>query len=67
MPREIVFRLKIGGGTIALGPVDRPVFVFVVLPFPGVPCPVPGTDGHAFGDVSGEKIMPTAYSDRFNP
>ena len=29
IPREIVFRLKIGGGTIALGDVDRPVLLVV--------------------------------------
>src|SRR5829696_492459 len=59
MPREMVFKLNIGGGTTALGEVDdRPVFAFPVL-FPGVP--VEGTTVR-FGDCSGEKTTPTAYS-----
>src|SRR5262245_28119348 len=78
MPREIVLRLKTGGGTIALGAVDRPVFV-VWVPPPPAPCPgvvgEPGVVGAfgvpgvtmTLGDCSGEKITPTAYSERFNP
>src|SRR6187551_3235219 len=64
MPREIVFRLKTGGGTIALGAVERPVFVFPVFGvlFPGAPALE-----MTVGDCSGEKITPTAYSDRFKP
>src|SRR5262245_57317395 len=64
MPRVIVFRLKTGGGTIALGPVERPVFVLVVPP-PGV-VGAPALE-MTVGEVSGEKIAPTAYSDRFHP
>src|SRR5258708_1839287 len=60
--REIVLRLTGAGDLMPLGGVDVPVLVVV-----GV---VPGVVGAvvvALGDVSGEKIVPRAYSDRFTP
>ena len=65
-PREIVFRLNGGGDVTPVGGVDVPVRrrragaagaagrrrLTVVVPL---------------GDTSGEKIAPSAYSDRFRP
>ena len=69
MPREIVFRLN-GGGDTPLGPVDVPPVVVVVVT---VPLPDPSwcrcrcRRAVPAGDTSGEKIAPSAYSDRFRP
>ena len=79
MPREMVLRLNGAGDRTPDGGVEPPVVVVVVDPgvvtagvvgvtpvcVPGV---VPGVcDVVAVGDVSGEKMPPTAYSDRFKP
>ena len=61
-PREMVLRLKGGGDRTPLGAVDVPVVV-VAGAAPGVV----GVVVAALGDVSGEKIVPRAYSDRFSP
>ncbi len=61
-PREIVLRLKGGGDLTPLGGVEVPVAVVV-----GVVPGVVGVVVDALGDVSGEKIVPSAYSDRFSP
>src|SRR6185369_4932898 len=76
MPRVMVFRLNGGGDCTPLGDVERP-FVVVVVPVVGVVgVPVIGLVGVvvvvpgvvvALGDTSGEKMPPSAYSDRFRP
>src|SRR4029077_5610130 len=66
MPRVMVFTLNGGGDVPWLGP--RPPDVAAVVM--GVVTP-PGVDGVVvvapFGDTSGEKMQPIAYSDRFSP
>ena len=67
-PREIVFRLNGGGDVTPLGGVDRPLAAAVV----DVPPPVVGVVPVVMlavpaGDTSGEKMPPSAYSDRFSP
>jgi hypothetical protein len=64
-PREIVFRLKGAGDLTPDGAVEVPAAVVVVAA--GV-VPVAGVDVVApLGDVSGEKMEPSAYSDRLMP
>src|SRR5512138_1128973 len=75
MPRVIVFRLNGGGDCTWLGAVDRPLVV-VVVPVVGVVTPpVTPVVGVvpveavvvALGETSGEKMPPSAYSERFRP
>jgi hypothetical protein len=64
-PREIVFRLNGAGDRTADGEVDVPVAVDVVV---GGVVPVVGVVVVApLGDVSGEKMAPSAYSERLMP
>src|SRR5439155_9619250 len=69
MPRVIVFRLNGGGEVTWLGPRLVPVAVVPVVtgavtpPAFGVVVVVLAP----FGDTSGEKMPPIAYSDRFSP
>src|SRR5581483_5988653 len=75
MPREIVFRLNVGGDATPVGAVDRPVFVDVVpvvvvpgvavVPGVGVVPPVDVTE--ELGNTSGENTAPTAYCDSSRP
>src|SRR5215471_3542512 len=75
MPRVIVFRLNGGGDWTWLGGVDRPLVVVVVeVGWPVIgpvtpPVVVVDVDGvvTALGDTSGEKMPPSAYSDRLSP
>ena len=79
MPREMVLRLNGGGERTPDGGVEPPVLVVVVDPGVvtagvvgvtpvGVPVVAPGVcEVVAVGDVSGEKMPPRAYSDRFKP
>ena len=78
-PREMVLRLNGAGERTPDGAVELPVVVVVVVPpvvaagvvgvTPvGVPAAAPGVcEVVAVGDVSGEKMPPRAYSDRFKP
>src|SRR5258706_14648018 len=72
MPRVIVFRLNGGGDVTPLGAVERP-FAVVVVPVVGGVTPVVGgvvpvlVVVVALGDTSGEKIPPSAHSERLRP
>src|SRR5215470_14879938 len=75
MPRVIVFRLNGGGDCTWLGGVDFPAVVVVVvvgccvIGFVTPPVVVVDAVGvvTALGDTSGEKMPPSAYSDRLSP
>ena len=66
MPREIVFRLNGGGDVTPVGGVDWPLPTVVVVP-PPVAGVVPVVSRRSGGETSGEKMLPSAYSDRFSP
>ena len=64
-PREIVFRLNGGGDFTPLGGVELPVLPLMVPPVaPVVPVMAVVVP---LGETSGEKMPPSAYSDRFSP